>query len=259
MAASMAPTTESSPLAGGKRRSSSPDLDEPTKRQKSDSPVVSKCSFTNQFFMDMAATIARNFPVSNFAEAHSCSAREVLEALAAVVLSPLREPQPWHGAESVSDYAQILIGDWRGRTQQESSDGTLSRPIIISDPSCCSSPTQPSGSESSLGSQNSVSSSSRIKRTSEDFSSPSMPEKDVTRSKECPGVKEVKTAVDEKPVRPSKEPADGRREVRVDIYGTCIPVDKWADGHHIPAPPKIRRDALSDAEFYKMLAEGWFD
>lgn len=253
----MASMAEISPLAGGKRSSQSTDLDEPKKRHKSDSPVSSQGSFTDRFFMDMAATIARNFPVSDFAKAHSCSAREVLDALSAVVLSPLREPQPWHGAGSVSEYGRVLIDDWRTQNE-ESADGTPGMPIIISD-TCCSSPTQQPARECSLHSRNSVSPLSKTESAPGDHPSPSTLSEGITLSKESPEVKEMKTLAKEKSIWRSREPSAARKEVRLDIYGTCIPVDKWIDGYHIPAPPKIRRDALSDAEFFRMLSEGWFD
>lgn len=255
MADSRSPTTKSSPLVGSKRRSSSAG-DEPKKRHKTDSPVAKQCSLTDRFFLDMAATIAQSFPVSDFAEAHSCSARDVLDALSAVVLSPLREPQPWHGAASVSEYGQVLIDEWKGR-QTGRAEGTASRPIVISDTSCCSGPSQPSASGGSLDTHISISSTSKTESSSEGDLSPSTPSEGIT--KESPGVKEVKTPVKDKPARPSRESSAARREVRLDIYSTPIPVDKWIDGYHIPAPRKVKRDALSDAEFYKMLAEGWFD
>lgn len=261
MADSATATAESPSLVGDKRRSSSTDLEGPNKRHKSDSPVVGKGSFTDQFFIDMAATIARSFPVREFAKAHCCSRRDVLDALSAVVLSPLREPQSWHSAESVSEYAQILIGDWTGRREGFAA-GTPSRPIIISDTSPCSSPvesTNPSASDDSLDSQNSVTPPPKAESASEKRPSPSVSAEDIITSKESPDVKEEKTPGDEKSVRSSREPKASRKEVRLDAYGTCVPVDKWIDGYHIPAPPKIRSDALSDVEFFKMLAEGWFD
>lgn len=252
----MASTAEISPLAGGKR-SQPTDLHEPGKRPKSDFPVNSLALFTDRFFMDMAATIARNFPVSEFAKAQSCSARNVLDALSAVVLSPLQEPQPWHGAGSVSAYGRVLIDDWRTQNE-EPADGTPDRPIIISDTGC-SSPSQSPARGSSLHSRNSVSPRSKTESASEGHRSPSTFSEDITLSKEPPEVKEAKTLANGESIRRSREPSAARNEMRLDIYGTCIPVDKWIDGYHIPAPPKVRHDALSDAEFFKMLAEGWFD
>lgn len=257
----MTQVTSTSPLAGGKKRarSTGPLLDEPEKRHKADSATINPAvPFTDRFFIDMAATIVQDFPISEFAKAHCCSTVDVFDALSAVVLSPIQEPQPWHGAESVSEYSQILIAEWRGR-QIERVKGTSSAPITISDTSRCSSlvnSPQPSASEASLDSQNSVASLPETENSSETHPLPSAPAEDTTANESTP---EVKTLGDKKLPSPRRESTATRTEVRVDIYGTCIPADKWIDGYHIPALPKIRRDGLSDAEFYEMLSDGWFD
>ncbi|KAJ5586406.1 hypothetical protein N7450_006193 [Penicillium hetheringtonii] len=75
-------------------------------------PLLS-CPFSDGFFNDMASAIGRHFPITVFAQTHNCEKRDVLHALHAVVQAPLRNPQPWHEGMSVSEYAQILITDWR--------------------------------------------------------------------------------------------------------------------------------------------------
>ena len=89
--------------------------------------------FTNEFFSEMAAIINKLFPIRSFAQAHRCDTTDVLDALNAVVLHPLREPQIWNGSMSVSDYAQVLIADWRASQMEIGIAGKRDHPITIID------------------------------------------------------------------------------------------------------------------------------
>lgn len=262
MADSVTEVPSISSCANSRKRTRSPDspFDElkKKKRKPNNDSLNTVASFTDRFFLDMAATIARDFPIHEFAKAHYCSSSDVVDALRAVVLSPLQEPQLWHGAESVSDYGQILIADWRSR-QTEHEEGTSSSPITISDSSSCltpvSSPRHPV-SEASLVPH--ISGTSRFKTASPLVSYPGPPESSEGTSVNN-RASEAKASVSRKADASREKPTTARTEVCIDIYGTCIPVDKWIDGYHVPALPRIRGDGLSDVEFYEMLADGWFD
>ncbi|KAJ5743039.1 hypothetical protein N7533_010141 [Penicillium manginii] len=98
------------------------------------------CPFTDNFFDDMATMIARDFPVTQFAKRHNCEGRDVLHALHAVVMDPLRRTQTWHEGLSVSEYAQMLIANWRAPYIPSPSGllgagGSQSSPIFIADDS----------------------------------------------------------------------------------------------------------------------------
>lgn len=83
-------------------------------------PATTKtpCPFTDEFFRDVAHTIANTFPFEAFARAQSCSLKDVSHALSAVVLAPLRQPHPLLDDNlSVSEYGQVLIAEWRARDQ----------------------------------------------------------------------------------------------------------------------------------------------
>lgn len=261
MADSVTEVPSISSCANSRKRTRSPDsLFGELKKKKhklNNDNFNTAASFTDRFFIDMAATIARDFPIHEFAKAHYCSASDVVDALRAVVLGPLKKPQLWHGAESVSDYGQILIADWRS-CQNEREEGTSSTPITISDTLSCSTPVnspRPSASEASLVPH--ISGTSLSKTASALSSCPGPPEcpEDISINSRAPEAKASVNKVDAS----RKEQTTARTEVRVDIYGTCIPVDKWIDGYHIPALPKIRGDGLRDVDFYEMLADGWFD
>lgn len=101
--------------------------------------VLLWCPFTDDFFNDMATTIGRQFPLTQFAEKYKCEKRDVLHALHAVVMNPLRNIQPWHEGMSVSEHAQILIANWRAPHTPSPSGlpatGSQYSPILITDDS----------------------------------------------------------------------------------------------------------------------------
>lgn len=129
-------TSPETALPGSQKRTSSNNIDEEPERKRlavqgllslrgpqtpeetyqktqgvPDEPIW--CPFTDVFFNDMATFIGRDFPVTEFAKRHNCNNRDVLHALHAVVMAPLRRTQPWHEGMSVSENAQILIANWR--------------------------------------------------------------------------------------------------------------------------------------------------
>lgn len=73
---------------------------------------VNKDLHTDNFFKGVAAAILKTFPVFAFAEEYGCNIAEVLEVLSAIVVAPLCKPQPWHFADSVSNYGKRLITSW---------------------------------------------------------------------------------------------------------------------------------------------------
>jgi len=88
------------------------------------------CPFTNEFFGDVAHTIANTFPFESFARAQNCNLQDVAHAISAVVLAPLRRPHLLlEGNLSVSEYSQILIAEWRAR--QEEKRVSCSRSMLI--------------------------------------------------------------------------------------------------------------------------------
>lgn len=152
---------ESSPsdvaLAGSRKRPSPCEFEceEPTsKRHSSDSTHLEedlseleysiKRPFTDGFFSSMASVIYQEFPIYAFAAMHDCDAQDVLRALHAVVLTPLRNPQAWHQGISISEHAQMMITSWilpkAPRTEKTPSSpqislGSQQSPILIADDS----------------------------------------------------------------------------------------------------------------------------
>ncbi|KAJ5994956.1 hypothetical protein N7481_001933 [Penicillium waksmanii] len=132
-------------ILGGSRKRSLPTesddeyLEERARKRKSPE-VLLWCPFTDNFFDDMATIIARDFPITQFAERHNCEKRDVLHALHAVVMDPLRKSQPWYEGMSVSEHAQILISNWRAPPCIPSPSGlpgvgSQDLPILIGDDS----------------------------------------------------------------------------------------------------------------------------
>ncbi|KAJ5833670.1 hypothetical protein N7474_001981 [Penicillium riverlandense] len=76
------------------------------------------CPFTNEFFGDVAHTIANTFPFESFARAQNCSLQDVAHAISAVVLAPLR----WPHLLLEGSLQSCVTVDTPGRTQ--ASDGT---------------------------------------------------------------------------------------------------------------------------------------
>ncbi|KAJ5628608.1 hypothetical protein N7490_010836 [Penicillium lividum] len=118
-----------------RKRTGTPDssISEPAKRQKRQKTGVkqlNKDPFTDEFFKSMANTIGKTFPIGAFAQEKECSPDKLFEALSAVVLAPLLKTQVWHGANSVSEYAQTLIDEWRASTSDSDSTIDLSHPSM---------------------------------------------------------------------------------------------------------------------------------
>lgn len=92
----------------------------------------------------MASVIYQEFPIYAFAAMHDCDAQDVLRALHAVVLAPLRNCQAWHQGMSISEHAQKMITNWmlpkaRRKEKTPSSPriplGSQQSPILITDDS----------------------------------------------------------------------------------------------------------------------------
>ncbi|KAJ5378699.1 hypothetical protein N7509_011818 [Penicillium cosmopolitanum] len=131
-------------------------LEERARKRKSPPEPALWCPFTDNFFNDMATIIARDFPITQFAERHNCEKRDVLHALHAVVMDPLRRSQPWYEGMSVSENAQILISNWRAPPYIPSPSGlpgvvvgSQDLPILIADDS--PQPSSPSGTSEIYG------------------------------------------------------------------------------------------------------------
>lgn len=254
------------PLASNKKRARSFDsvFDKPTKKHRADDTLSSSSTpFTKQFFSDMAITIIRGFPIKEFAQGHDCTTDDVVVALLTTVLRPLKELQQQDTTSSVSEISQIQ----QLEQLDEKGNGTANSPIVLSDSPYCSSPSSVhkypvSELSSDLQSISSCPSGVNCESLSETRSRSSTPSKSITGTTTKTSPPQVKGPSNKRPKWPSPIPIDPkapRTPVRVDIYGSYIPVAKWIDGYHIPAPPKRRSDALSDEEFEKMLADGWFD
>ncbi|KAI9929806.1 hypothetical protein ASPWEDRAFT_23548 [Aspergillus wentii DTO 134E9] len=72
--------------------------------------------YTDDFFSDMAKTIAKLFPFEAFAKKHQCGISEVSQAISAVVISPLTDPefalQKDEKNWSISEYGKRMIVCW---------------------------------------------------------------------------------------------------------------------------------------------------
>ncbi|CAI7576893.1 unnamed protein product [Penicillium pancosmium] len=159
------PSKPDAAILGGSRKRSFPTesdneyveyLEERARKRKSPPEAALWCPFTDNFFNDMATIIARDFPITQFAERHNCEKRDVLHALHAVVMDPLRRSQPWYGGMSVSENAQILISNWRVPPYIPSPSGipgivvgSQDLPILIADDS--PQPSSPSGISETFG------------------------------------------------------------------------------------------------------------
>ena len=63
-------------------------IDKP--RSKSITKTDETSPYNNEFFRDMAQTIAKQFPVKDFAQDHNCSPKQVVLAIHTLVVQPLR-------------------------------------------------------------------------------------------------------------------------------------------------------------------------
>ncbi|KAJ5573596.1 uncharacterized protein N7459_008023 [Penicillium hispanicum] len=202
-------------------------------------PSVSSCPFTNDFFIDMAAAISQLFPIDTFAKAHRCDRTDILDALSAVVLAPLQEPLSWHGAESVSDYGQILIADWRASQGRTGPLGHQNQPITVSD-----------DDEDSLPQSNSP---GVISDFTERLITPVSADDDPGNLMQA---RQDQPAILQKPPGCQKSPVT-RVEARLDLWGRYVPVDKWIEGVH--KQRHARSDEMTDEQFVMLLQEGWFE
>ncbi|KAJ5087759.1 hypothetical protein N7456_011375 [Penicillium angulare] len=212
--------------------------------------------FTDHFFQAMRVKIAEVFPVKAFAEEHDCRINDVHDALDAVFLAPLDipigVPGGWQEDRSVSEHGKILIAKWRS-SHDEIMDQTMDHtghaaedPIYITDTANCNTPVP--SPETAIRSTNSatglndgwaktaptpVKPGTHLSPTSGSSVTP-------TRN---PGTKrEIPTA---------------RVPVRLDIYGSYIPVHKWIDGFH--KPPIGVSDELTDEELEELIQSGYFN
>lgn len=290
------PTLEISCL-GSNKRPKSIELacsDEPKlKKQKASSAsnpsalatsALAKCPFTDTFFTDMAVAIRDTFPIDYFTETYSCSTKDVLDALNAVILKPLCTPS---NGLPVSDYAQIMIADWR-----EDLAKVTSEIITISDNSPEPHPAPSSLTPESASLSEASSSSIFTSPTKQSTSPPSNP--GICNSSSEPAGKGpsdpnplLPLVVVDQPRRSPSEPiarssltspkksnkkkgkyletpTSERVKVRRDYTGVLIPVANWIEGYHIPKPAgpvekgQVQVDAMTDEEFEKRMQEGWF-
>ncbi|OQD74280.1 hypothetical protein PENDEC_c011G01403 [Penicillium decumbens] len=264
----------------------------------------------------------RNFPLEKPAETQECSSTGILTSPPAVVRAPLQEPQPWHGAQAVTNDTQALI-NWQTNTVE----GTPENPIGIPDSPGSSAQAIPYSSssediETDSSSAPLSSDAGHLLRNSHPPSAPSdntggkppssaahqspawaptspswsicseaSPASSETEQRTCKNSQGIDWRRSEFrltsfirprrfegfPIPPiscklanqnwanmafpprTEGPSRDRIKVRVDVYGTFIPVDRWIDGHHIPTFPNTQEGAVEDSEFYDMLKAGWFD
>ncbi|KAJ5287253.1 hypothetical protein N7478_002939 [Penicillium angulare] len=211
-------------------------------------PGFQNDTFTDEFFQAMRAKIDEVFPIETFAEERDCSINDVRDALDAVFLASLdvslEVPQVWHEAKSVSERGKILIAKWRsshGGIMDHT--GHAGDPICITDSSNCSTPVP--NSETTIRSTNSKTglNDAWAKTTPVKPETNSYPTSDsfVTPTRNPPTKREIPTA---------------RVPVRLDVYGSYIPVHKWIDGFH--KPPIGVSDDMTDEELDELIQNGYF-
>lgn len=205
--------------------------------------------FTRDFFKDMAAMILLGFPIREFARKHHCRRGDVSDALRAIVVEPLRKSNSAHHQSIINkwctgddDIAHSIPGAKEGRreypidiasTSDSSTGEEASLPhqtiVIIDEPSCSE-----SDSESTT-----VQPAVICASNSDDNPS----DKTVSVGNNIATTAETR--------RWSGMPPTERVKVRVDLWGSYIPVNKWIDGWHQIRP--VPADAMSDEDFEEWL------
>ncbi|RAL00198.1 uncharacterized protein BO80DRAFT_109811 [Aspergillus ibericus CBS 121593] len=72
--------------------------------------------YTDQFFADLASTVSQSFPFKAFAASHNCSISEVSQAINAVIVGPLSDPDfHWHedSGITISRFGRHMIATWK--------------------------------------------------------------------------------------------------------------------------------------------------
>ncbi|PWY79119.1 hypothetical protein BO70DRAFT_362896 [Aspergillus heteromorphus CBS 117.55] len=71
--------------------------------------------YTDEFFADIAASIARSFPLVEFAAAHKCSINQVAQAIGATIIAPLTDTSfCWHEDPdiTIATFGQHMMDTW---------------------------------------------------------------------------------------------------------------------------------------------------
>ncbi|PWY85831.1 hypothetical protein BO94DRAFT_98435 [Aspergillus sclerotioniger CBS 115572] len=78
-------------------------------------PDTKTFPYTDQFFADLASTVTQLFPLKAFAASHDCSISAVSQAINAVIVGPLSDPDfHWHEDTkiTISTFGRHMIDSW---------------------------------------------------------------------------------------------------------------------------------------------------
>ncbi|KAJ5182668.1 hypothetical protein N7492_000284 [Penicillium capsulatum] len=262
MAKNLEPSSSSSQPSSHKRASSiDSNSDRPPKRpnlSRSPSPSPSPRQrptnpslYTKSFFEDMAATILLGFPFRSFARKHGCQRGDVLDSLSAVVIDPLRK-----SGSLGSDYYESIIANWcAGHDQPPDATAAVGggRDNPIANTSGSSSSTNETASDPSrtfVIIDDSGSSNDKQEVARRQPSIICLSGLDDSSSDNAVRVESnppSKTQVS----RWDRKPPTERVKVKIDLWGSYIPVNQWIEGWHRVRPTST--DAMSNEEFAAWL------